>query len=139
MPTHFRAELGVAEHALARHDAGLEDRLIVIDVVQERVQRLHALAQPAVEHLPLVRGNDARNDVERNQSLGAGILAVHRERDADAMKRALGLVALLGDPGRRRPVEPAGECPVMRPDTAVGSPHFIVWGAGHGEICGGVG
>ena len=28
------------------------------------------------------RGDDARNDVERNQSLGAGFLAVHRERDA---------------------------------------------------------
>ncbi len=95
---HFRPELRIAEHALAGHDARAEDRLLVIDVVQERVERLHALAQPAIEHLPLVRRNDPRHDVERNQPLGAGILAVHRERDADAMKRALGLVALLGDP-----------------------------------------
>ena len=91
----------VAEHALARDDAGREDRLVVVDVVQERVQRVHALAQAAIEHLPLVGRNDARNDVERNQALGAGLLAVDREGDADAMERALGLLALLGDAGGR--------------------------------------
>ena len=32
-----------------------------------------------------------------NQAFGAGVLAVHRESDADAMEGALGLVALLGD------------------------------------------
>ena len=69
----------------------------MVDVVQERVQRLHALLQPAVEHLPFVRRNDARHDVERDQPLGAGVLAVDRERDADAMERALGLFPLLGD------------------------------------------
>ncbi len=52
---HLGAVLRVAEHALRRHDARLQDRLLVVDVAQERVQRLHALLQPAIEHLPFVR------------------------------------------------------------------------------------
>jgi hypothetical protein len=67
---HFLAVLVVAEHALARHDAGFENLLVVIDVVQERVERAHALAQAAIQHLPFVRWNDARHDIERNQPLG---------------------------------------------------------------------
>ena len=45
---HFLAVLVVAEHALARDDAGSKDLLLVVDVVQERIQRGHPLAQAAV-------------------------------------------------------------------------------------------
>ena len=76
---------------------GLEDLLLVIDVVQEQVQRVHALAQPAFEQLPFGRRDDARHDVERDQPLGAAVLAVDGEGDADAVEGALGLVALLRD------------------------------------------
>ena len=44
-PVHLLAVLVVAEHALARDDARGEDLLVVIDVVQECVQRADALAQ----------------------------------------------------------------------------------------------
>ena len=133
-PVHLGTVLGVAEHALARDDAGRQDRLVVVDVVQERVQRVHALAQSPIEHLPLVGRNDARNDVERNQALGAGLLAVDREGDPDAMERALGLLALLGDAGGGCPAEPPRECLVMGPHPAIRGLHFIVRGAGHGKF-----
>ena len=130
---HFLAVLLVAEHALARHDARLKDLLIVIDVVQERIQSADALAQAPVQHLPLVRRDDARHDVERNQPLGPRFLAVDGKGDADAMERALGLLPLLGDPCGRRPAEPAGERLVMGPHPTLGCLHFVVWGAGGHE------
>ena len=79
------------------------------DVVEERVKRVHALAQPAVGHAPFVYGNDPRHDVEGNQPLGPGFLAVDRERDPEPVKRALGLFTLLRHPGRSDSFEPAGE------------------------------
>ncbi len=101
-------------------------RLLVIDVGEEKVERAHALLQTALEHRPFVRRNDARHDVERDQSLGAAVVAVHRERDADAVECALGLVALLRDAGDVRALEPVGERPVMGPHPGVRGGHFVV-------------
>ncbi len=128
---HLAPELRVAEDAVPRDNAGVEDRLIVIDVVQERVERLYALPQAAVEHLPFRRGNDPRNDVERNQPLGSAVLAVYGERDAHAMECAFRLLALLRDAARRRPLQPPGKCLVMRAHPPGSKLHFIVGVTGH--------
>jgi len=98
--------------------------------VQEGVQRAHALPQSGFERVPLVGGNDARDEIERNQPFDAGLFALHSERDADAMERALRLASLLCDPVGRGPVEPVGESPVMGSHFALGSAHFVV---GRGE------
>ena len=94
---HLGAELRVAEHLLGRHDAGLEDLLVVVDVVDEAVQRRDALAQAALHLAPLVRRDHARDQVERDQPLGAGAVlvlgAVDGEGDADAAEDHLGLLA----------------------------------------------
>ena len=58
----------------------------MIDVVDESVQRPHALLESCGEMAPFVGRNDARNDVERDQPLGSGLLAIHGERDAHAME-----------------------------------------------------
>ena len=133
-PLHLAAVLLVAEDAIPRHDAGGKDLLVVIDVVKERVQRVDALTQAAIEHLPFVGRNDARNDVERNQALGACVFAINRKRDSDAMERTLGLFPLLSDPSRGRPGEPARESLVVRPDAAPRGLHFVVRHAGHGRF-----
>ncbi len=52
---HLGAELGVAEHLVGRDDAGLEDLLAVVDVVDEPVERGDALAQAALHLAPFVR------------------------------------------------------------------------------------
>jgi hypothetical protein len=85
---HLGAELRVVQDLLGRDDAGLDDFLVVVDVVQEAVERRDALHQALFHAGPLVGGNDARDEVERNEPLGAGAVlvlgAVHREGDADA-------------------------------------------------------
>ncbi len=123
---HLAPVLRIAEHALGGNGAGLQDLLVVVDVVQEEVERAHALLQTLLEDAPLVRRNDARHDVERDQALGAGILPVDGERDADPVERALGLFPFLRDAGCVGPLEPVRECPVMRADSAVVGGHFIV-------------
>ena len=98
----------------------------VIDIVQKEIERLHALHETRFQAAPFVRRNDARNDVERNQALGAAVVAVDGERDADAMEEPLGFFALLRDAFEGRTVEPVGESAVMRPDGPVGRPHFVI-------------
>ena len=121
---HLAAVLRVAEHALGRDRARLQDLLLVVDVVQEEIERAHALLQAALEHLPFVRRNDARHDVERDEALGAAVLAVYRERDADAMECALGLLALLRDAGGVGALEPVRKSPVVGADDRLGGRSF---------------
>ncbi len=123
---HLGAELGVAEHLLLRHDAGLEDFLVVIDVVEEAVERGDALLQPGFEVLPFRRGNDARNQVERNEPLGACLVAIHRESDAHAAKDQLGLLALGADGVGRLLRQPVSVLGVVGAHTAVCGGHFVV-------------
>ena len=50
---------------LGGNDPVLDDLLLVIDVVDERVQRVDALLQPALDPCPLRGAHDARDEVER--------------------------------------------------------------------------
>jgi hypothetical protein len=68
----------------------------VIDVVDEHVQRLHALDQPGLQ-LRHSRRDDARDGVEGNQALGAGIVAIDGKGDADAAEGQVGFGALAFD------------------------------------------
>ena len=43
--------------------------LLVVQVVDQHVERGDPLPQPALQHLPFVAGDDPRNDVERNDPL----------------------------------------------------------------------
>jgi hypothetical protein len=51
---HLRPVLIVAEHLLGGYDARLQDFLVVIDVMDEGIQRAHALLQSGFELQPLV-------------------------------------------------------------------------------------
>ena len=94
---HLAPILRVPENAVLRQDSCLQDGVIVIDVVQEQVQRTHALLEALLQRAPLRRRNDARNDVERDEALGAAILTVNRKSDAHPMERAFRFIALLRD------------------------------------------
>ena len=123
---HHRPVLGVLQHLLGRDDAGLEYFLVVIDVVQEQVERPDPLAQARLQRPPFGRRDDARDDVERDQPLLAGFLAIDGEGDADAVEGEVGFGPLAGDAlGRRRP-QPFVVVPVMGTDAAVGVDHFVV-------------
>ena len=73
---HLGAELGVALNLVTRHDAGFQNFLVVVDVVDEAVKRIDTLHQPLFHAGPLVGRNDARNQVKRDQALGAGAVLV---------------------------------------------------------------
>ena len=75
-----------------RDHTGIQNLLLVVDVVNEGVERVRTLAvssraRAASIHRAAVR----RHDVERDQTLGAFVLAVHGEGDADAMEQGVGL------------------------------------------------
>jgi len=126
---HLRAVLRVRQHPIRGHRSAVQDPLVVVDVVEERVQRAHALKEAALEHAPFVRRDDPRDQVERDQALGPGVLAGHGEGDAETVERALRFLALLRHTSRRRAREPVRDGPVMGPHRPVGGGHFVV-GAG---------
>ncbi len=77
------------EHHFARNDAVVQNLLIVIDVVDERVQGVDALLQAALDVIPFVGGDDARNQVEGEDALGPGGFAIDVESDAHLQQQAL--------------------------------------------------
>ena len=97
---HLGAELGVVLNLLARHNARLDDLLVVVNVVDESVERRDALHQPFLHAGPLVRGNDAGNQVKRNQPLGASarlvLFTIDGKGNAHASKDHFGLFAPFG-------------------------------------------
>ncbi|OIQ74478.1 hypothetical protein GALL_438700 [mine drainage metagenome] len=132
---HFGAELGVVLKLLARHQSGPDDFLIVVHVMDEPVQRCHPLDQSTLHGGPFMHRNDARNQVEGNQPLGAGLVAVHREGDAHAPEDEFRLVALRLHGVRRLLLQPPRVLGVVRAHPAPGRRHFIV--KAHGRLSGG--
>ena len=54
----------------------------MIDIVDELVERVDTLLQPALDPRPLFGRHDARDQVEGKDSLRSGRFAVHIEGDA---------------------------------------------------------
>jgi hypothetical protein len=118
---HFRAVLRVTEHLLGGNDAGLQDLLIVVDVVDEGVERPHPLLEAGLEAGPFLRGKHPGHDVEGDQPFGAFLLAVHRKGDADPVEEGIRLGALLRQALSRLSVEP------FRVTLVVGARRTTVW------------
>ena len=74
----------LGQHAIA------DDLLFVVQVVDQHVQRGDPLPQPALKDLPVVAGNNSRDDVERNDPLQAVTIAVDIERNAELLHRPIG-------------------------------------------------
>lgn len=72
----------------------------MIDVVQKRIQRLHALLDTERQPAPFLAGDDAGHDVEGDEALGGLLLAINGEGDAGFAEDALGILHLLGQSGR---------------------------------------
>ena len=77
-----------------RHAACPQDFLAVIDIVQEGVDRAHALLDALGEPRPLLGRDDARHDVERDQPLVGVRRAIDVEGDAGTPEEALRLPGL---------------------------------------------
>ena len=110
--------------------------LLVVDVAQEHVERAHALREPALEALPVRRRDDPRHDVERDHALGARVLAVDREGDADALEEDVRLLPLLDEIFGRELVDPVGVGPVVGQYVSGEATHLVeeeLWVGRHGR------
>ena len=76
----------------ARHDAFLQDPPVVIDVLEEQVERRQALDETALDRFPLARRDDARQQVVGKDPLCALIVSVDREGHALMEERAVGIL-----------------------------------------------
>ena len=94
VPDHLGQE-GRRCRGPARRDApGADDLLAVIDVVEEGVQRPHALLDAALKQPPFGGRDDARDEVEGDQPLERVLGAVDGEGDAEPPEENLGFLLL---------------------------------------------
>ena len=109
-----------------RDDAVLQNLLLVIDVVQEKVQRGDALRQAAFQNAPIpfagmMRGTRSKGKI----LLRARRIAIDIERDALPQKRQVDRVAFVLEFGRIHRIEERVELAVMGPDHPLGIQHLI--------------
>ena len=78
------------QYQLARNHPVLQNLLLMVDVIDEQIQRADALRQPPFDPVPFVRTDDARNDVEGKDLLRTLRVAVDAEGDPHAKQHALG-------------------------------------------------
>jgi hypothetical protein len=122
---HFGAIAVIAQHLLRRDDAGLQDVLVVIDVVDKGVQRLDPLDAAVMDAGPFLGGQHARNGVEGDQALGAFLIAIDIEGDADAAEQFVRLLMLARQQIGRHGQQPVLVCPVRCANRTVRTLHFV--------------
>ena len=95
-----------------------------VDVAEERLQRPHPLGEPGGEARPVVGGDDARHEVEREQPVGRAVADPER----DAARPLLGVQRGLGrgQPAVAHAAERAEHPAVLGPHLAVGADRLVV-------------
>ena len=125
---HLRHEGRVLDDQVFGHAAGADDLLAVIDVVHEGVERAHALLDAGGEPAPFGGAQDARDDVEGDEALGGGLVAVDGEGDAGAAEQRLGLAALALEVVDLLGLQPLMHGEVGLADPAADSVHLVECG-----------
>ena len=105
-PAHLRAVVGVAQHQLGRDEPVLERLLRAVDVGQEQVEGLHALAHAGLDHRPVGGGDDPRDHVERQDAVDRVAVAVDREGDALVVQLGFGGPRPMAELRRPQRVQP---------------------------------
>jgi len=88
---HDRLEVGVAEDQFRRDHSVGEDLLVVVDVVQQVVQRGDPLPDPGLDGRPIGRGQHTRDAIEGQHSVRRVALRIHREGDAQVAQLGIGV------------------------------------------------
>ena len=118
---HLAAKVLAAIDQVARDDAVVEDFGFGVDIAEEEIERGDALGEAALDAVPLLRGDETRQQIVGEDALGAFFAAVDGEGDALGEKRQIGgLLAALqffgGQTGQR-----LGQRAVMGTQFAAGS------------------
>ena len=101
------------------------DLLLVIDVVQEKIQRRDPLNQAAFKILPFLRRNDARHQVEGKNTLRAARVAIDVERNALAKKGEIDRVAFRMKILAAQTAKGRLQFLVMAENVAIAPKHFV--------------
>src|SRR5439155_19370752 len=119
LAVHFRPEHAVLEHEFFRHDAGLENLAPGVDVADVMVDGFDALLKPGAQDIPFGAGEDARQDVEGNETLLGVGFAVDRKGDADAPEQDLRFAPAVVQHVRPHIGEPAKQLAIGGPQASV--------------------
>src|SRR5262249_16908912 len=95
------------------------------DVVQKEIEGGDALDETALQILPLLRRDDARQEIERENLFRAGGIAIDVERDALAEKSEVNRLAFEVKLVTSQGSEQFPETLVMRTDGAATIEHFV--------------
>ena len=123
---HFAAEVRTGINQRARNFAVVENALLAVNVLQEKIQRHHALGKPAVNLFPFGMGQDPRNQVERKQPFGILSIAVDCESDALNQERKIGEFPALLELRGRYSDKFLEELGILRPRLARRDEHLVV-------------
>ena len=123
---HFAAEVFTGINQRGRDAAIFQDALLAVDVLEKKIQRDDALAEAAIHAFPFGEGEDARDEVEREEALGALAVAVDGEGDALQQEGEVGELAAFFKLRRNHRRELVEELGVVRADFAVVGEHLIV-------------
>ena len=111
---------------IARHEAVVQDPPVVVDVLQEKIERRDALLQACFEPVPFRGRDDARQKIGRDDSFGRLIVAVDREGDALMQERLLARLLPQAEFFGRQFGEAAMQLCVVRPHASVGGEHLVI-------------
>ena len=113
------------QHIIRRDDPVLQDPLLVVDVVEEEIQRGDALDEAGLEFFPFGGGDDAGQEVEREDALRALGIAVNVEGDALPQEKGVDRAAFGVQLRPRDGAEAGDEFPIVGPQGPVGQEHFV--------------
>ena len=110
----------------ARDDPVAQDATLAVDVEQEVVERADALSDAARDARPIGGGDDARDQVEREDALRAARVGVDREGDAALQEDRVDGRDAMTEVGRRDRRERRGEGGIVGSRHSVGVGKLVV-------------
>jgi len=93
--------------------------------MKEQVQRGDALDEALFQHFPFFGGNDARQQIKRENLLSARRIAINVERDSLAQKSDIDRLAFYFELPGRELLKQLPETRVMTPHVALRIEHFV--------------
>ena len=109
-----------------RDDLVLEDLLVVVNIVQEQVERHDALGEPGLQMLPLGGGHHPRDRIEGENPLGAAVVVIDIEGDALAQEVEFGIRLAREEVLLVELAEFAQQRRAMGAHRTIGAEHFVV-------------
>ena len=90
MPAHQRTIIVVAKDQIRRNHPVAQHVLVVINVVEQEVDRGDPLDDPALDVAPFLGRQDARQDVERQDPVDRLRIGIDRKGNAEIVKLGIG-------------------------------------------------